>query len=112
MAVITVNKFSGVSPMTPPRYLGNEAAQVALNCPVWLGSLQPIRGVSDITPSPLTKTGTFKSIYRFGQSETDEKKYWFHWTSEVDVVQGFISGDTTERTYYTGDGVPKVTDNA
>ena len=111
MAVITVNKFSGVSPMTPPRYLGNEAAQVALNCPVWLGSLQPIRGVSDITPSPLTKTGTFKSIYRFGQSETDEKKYWFHWTSEVDVVQGFISGDTTERTYYTGDGVPKVTDN-
>ena len=98
--------------MTPPRYLGNEAAQTALNCPVWLGSLQSIRGASEITPSPLTKTGDIKSIYRFGQSETDEKKNWFHWTEEVDVVQGFVNADTTERTYYTGVGAPKVTDNS
>jgi len=112
VAVITVSKFSGVSPMTPPRYLGNDAAQTALNCSVWLGSLQPIKGTSTITPSPLTKTGTIKSIYRFGQNETDEKKYWFHWTADVDAVQGFIAGDVTERTYYTGDGVPKVTNNS
>ena len=112
MAVITVSKFSGVSPMTPPRYLSNEAAQAALNCPVWKGSLQSSRGTSTITPAPLTKTGTIKSIYRFGQNETDEDKYWFHWTADVDVVQGFIAGDVTERTYFTGDGVPKVTDNS
>ena len=113
MAVIQVNKFSGVSPMTPPRYLGNEAAQTALNCPVWMGSLQSIRGASEITsPAPLTKSGNIKSIYRFDQAETDEKKNWFHWTADVDVVQGFIAGDTTERTYYTGDGNPKVTNNA
>ena len=111
MAVITVNKFSGVSPMTPPRYLGNEAAQTALNCPVWLGSLQSIRGTSAVSPSPLTKAGTIKTIYRWGQNETDEKKFWFHWTDDVDVVQGFIAGDSTERTYYTGDGVPKVTNH-
>ena len=109
MAVITVNKFSGVSPMTPPRYLGNEAAQTALNCPVWKGSLQPIKGAQALTPSPLTKSGNIKSIYRFDQSQTNELNYWFHWTTDVDVVQGFIAGDTTERTYYTGDGNPKVT---
>ena len=109
MAVIQVNKFSGVSPMTPPRYLGNEAAQTALNCPVWMGSLQPIRGALALTPSPLTKSGNIKSIYRFDQSQTNELNYWFHWTTDVDVVQGFIAGDTTERTYYTGDGNPKVT---
>jgi len=109
MAVITVNKFSGVSPMTPPRYLGNEAAQTALNCPVWKGSLQPIKGALELTPSPLTKSGNIKSIYRFGQSETNQLNHWFHWTTDVDVVQGFIAGDTTERTYYTGDGNPKVT---
>ena len=112
MAVITVNQFSGVSPMTPPRYLSNNTAQTALNCPVWMGSLQPIRGISAITPSPLTKTGDLTSIYRFDQAETDEKKNWFHWTTDVDVVQGFIAGDVTERTYYTGDGNPKVTNNA
>jgi len=111
VAVITVNKFSGVSPMTPPRYLGNEAVQTALYCPVWLGSLQSIKGTTAVTPDPLTKTGTIKSIYRFDQNETDEKKYWFHWTTDVDVVQGFIAGDTSERTYYTGDGVPKVTNS-
>jgi hypothetical protein len=109
MALIQVNKFSGVSPMTPPRYLGNEAAQTALNCPVWMGSLQPIRGALALTPSPLTKSGAIKSIYRFDQSQTNELNYWFHWTTDVDVVQGFIAGDTTERTYFTGDGNPKVT---
>lgn len=109
MAVIQVSKFSGVSPMTPPRYLGNEAAQTALNCPVWMGSLQPIRGALALTPSPLTKSGAIKSIYRFDQSQTNELNYWFHWTTDVDVVQGFIAGDTTERTYFTGDGNPKVT---
>lgn len=112
MAVITVNKFSGVSPMTPPRYLGNAGAQTALNCPVWLGSLKAIRGASEITPSPLTKSGDLTSIYRFGQNQTDEKNYWFHWVEDVDVVQGFVNDDTTERTYYTGVGKPKVTDNS
>ena len=113
MSVITVNQFSGVSPMTPPRYLGNNTAQVAQNCPVWMGSLQSIRGISNtgLTPDPLTKSGDLISIYRFDQAETDEKKNWFHWTTDVDVVQGFIAGDTTERTYFTGDGVPKVTNN-
>lgn len=120
MTVITVNKFSGVSPKTPIRYLGNEAAQIALNCPVWLGSLQSIRDTKAVstTADPLTKSGDLKSIYRWGQDQTDEKKYWFHWAEDVDVVQGFINGDTTERTYYTGAGsteetdYPKVTDNA
>ncbi len=110
MAVITVNKFSGVSPMTPPRYLSNEAAQTALNCPVWKGSLQPIKGALELTPSPLTKSGNIKSIYRYDQTQTNELNHWFHWTTDVDVVQGFIAGDTTERTYFTGDGNPKVTD--
>lgn len=109
MAVITVNNFSGVSPMTPPRYLENQSAQVAQNCPVWMGPLSPITGALALTPSPLTKSGNIKSIYRFGQSETNQLNHWFHWTTDVDVVQGFIAGDTTERTYFTGDGNPKVT---
>ena len=109
MAVIQVSKFSGVSPMTPPRYLGNESAQTATNCPIWKGSLQPIKGALALSPSPLTKSGNIKSIYRFDQSQTNQLNYWFHWTTDVDVVQGFIAGDTTERTYFTGDGNPKVT---
>ena len=96
--------------MTPPRYLGNEAAQTATNCPIWKGSLQPIKGALALSPSPLTKSGNIKSIYRYDQTQTNQLNYWFHWTTDVDVVQGFIAGDTTERTYFTGDGNPKVTD--
>jgi len=96
--------------MTPPRYLGNEAAQTATNCPMWKGSLQPIKGALALSPSPLTKSGNIKSIYRYDQTQTNQLNYWFHWTTDVDVVQGFIAGDTTERTYFTGDGNPKVTD--
>jgi hypothetical protein len=115
MAVITINKFSGVSPKTPARYLGPNAAQIAVNCPVWLGSLQSIRGAAPVANTtgnadPLTKPYDIKTIYRFGQTQTEEDKYWFHWSEDVDVVQGFINADTTERTYYTGDtGGFKVT---
>lgn len=118
MAVITVNQFSGVSPMTPPRYLQDNQAQTALNCPAWLGSLTPLRGVTTTalnTDGSFSKTGDIESIYRFGQSSSSELNYWFHWTEEVDVVQGFINGDTTERTYYTlndGTSLPKVTNSA
>jgi len=35
--------------------------------------------------------------------------YWFHWLSDVDVSRGTVAGDTLERTYYTGDGAPKMT---
>lgn len=31
------------------------------------------------------------------------------WTKDIDVVRGMINGDTSERTIFTGDGAPKVT---
>lgn len=35
--------------------------------------------------------------------------YWFHWDTIVQAVRGPIGGDTTERTFITGDGKPKIT---
>lgn len=43
---------------------------------------------------------------------TYQNGFWFHWTTLVHAVKGPVAGDTTERTYYTGDGVPKVTDSS
>jgi hypothetical protein len=45
-----------------------------------------------------------KAIHRFASN------FWFHWTADVNAVRGPVAGDTQERTYFTGDGVPKVTD--
>jgi len=107
---IQINQFGGVAPKIPARYLQDNQAQVAINCPTWLGSLQPVQGTSLL--QGFDKSGTISSIYRFGQNLNSDTQYWFHWTGDVDVVRGFINGDTSERTYFTGDGVPKVTDNS
>lgn len=111
MAVIKISSFAGISPKTPPRYLQDSQAQTALNCPVFSGSLQPLEDVgSSILTLP--KTGTPKSIYRYGQDTVADNNYWFHWGSDVDVCRSQIAGDVSEWTFFTGDGGPKSTYNS
>lgn len=111
MPVLKITTFGGISPKIPPRYLKNEAAQVAFNCPMWNGSLTPI---SDLGSSvhALTKSGVPRTIYRFGQDTVSDDRYWFHWNADVDVCRGQIAGDASEWTFFTGDGVPKATYNS
>lgn len=109
MSKINISQFGGIAPRIPPRYLADHQAQTAVNCPTWTGSLSPMRGTTKVLD--FAKSGDITSIYRFGQDVYNTSQYWFHWTADVDVVRGFIHGDTTERTFYTGDGAPKVTDN-
>lgn len=53
-----------------------------------------------------------KTIYRFGKDQPDDDNYWFSWDVDVNVVKGALAEDVSERTYWTGNGLPKVTDNA
>lgn len=98
--------FSGIRPQLDRRLLPDGNAQVAQNVNTEHGALAPVEGVSDVFA--LAKTGV-RTIYRFGLALNSATQYWFHWTSDVDVVKGPIANDTTERTYWTGDGVPKYT---
>lgn len=108
MAVLQIKTFGGISPKVPARYLQDSQAQVAVNCPVFSGSLQPLNDVSSAILT-LTKTGTPQTIYRFGQDSNSETNYWFHWPFDVDVCRSQVAGDTSEWTFYTGDGAPKAT---
>ena len=108
MAVLSIKSFGGISPKVPARYLQDSQAQVAINCPVFNGPIQPLLGVGAAVAT-LTKTGTPQTIYRFGQDLDSDSQYWFHWTTDVDVCRGQISNDTSEWTYFTGDGGPKAT---
>jgi hypothetical protein len=56
-------------------------------------------------------TGSIQTIYRMGRDTKSDSNYWLQWGTRVHAVRGFDSQDTTERTYYTGDGIPKWTDN-
>lgn len=50
---------------------------------------------------------TVQTIYRFISDS-----YWFEWAADVDIVEGAVLGDTSYRRYYTGDGIPKKTNQA
>lgn len=102
--------FTGMVPRVSARLLANNQAQNAINAKLLSGELEALKdAASVVTPS---KVGTKLSIYRFGQDVVNEAQYWFHWTDDVDVARGPINNDTSERTYWTGETEPRVTDNA
>jgi len=111
MAVFSIKSFGGIAPIVPARYLQDNQAQTAMNCPVFQGSIQSLSALGASVAS-LPKTGTVDSLYRFGQDTVSENNYWFHWTSDVDVCRSQIAGDVSEWTFFTGDGGPKATYNA
>lgn len=110
MPVTEIMGFGGVAPRVNASVLPDHMAQTALNCTLWNKDLRSLKELATIVvPHPIGIT--IKSIYRIGQ-EVDETQYWMAWGTDVNVVRGMIAGDTSERTYYTGDGVPKVTNLA
>jgi hypothetical protein len=110
MTVLKATAFSGLNPRTDPRLLPDNAAVKAVNGKLQTGTLKPYKAPGTI--ASLSKPGTIKTIYRFGEEVVGDANYWFHWTTDVNVVKGPLSDDAFERTYYTGDGVPKMTTNA
>jgi len=109
MAAFFIKSFGGVSPKTPPRYLQDSQAQVALNCPVFAGALVPLPGLTASPVTTLTNIGAeIRTIYRYGQDDPSDLLYWFAWDRDVDVARGQIAGDPVEWTFFTGDGYPKA----
>lgn len=104
----SIANFSGVVPKQSPELLADNQAQVASNARLWTGTLEPF-----VAPSTIKTgiSGTRTSLYRFGQDTAGDTNYWFTWDAHVHVAKGPIAGDVTERTYFTGDGYPRVTNN-
>jgi hypothetical protein len=104
-----VKSFTGVAPKANARYLAEGGAQKALNVEAFGQTLKPLRGYSDaVTTVP---DGT-QSVYRYGQSETEEAKYWLAWPGDVDVCRSQIANDTNEWTFITDGAYPKATNSA
>lgn len=106
--LIRIGAFRGVAPKVQPRNLPDGVAQIARDAKLWNTSLRPYRAA--VAVAPLSKAGVKRSIYRFGRNRPTDAEWWMHWTSDVDVVRSPVATTTNERTYFTGDGVPKVTD--
>lgn len=104
--LLRVPTTNGIKPRVSARLLDDSFAQVANNCKLWNGTVRGWRApvaVADL-PDSLRET-----IYRFGQDSAVDTQYWFSWDSDVDVVRSPIAGN--ERTFFSGDGLPQVTDS-
>jgi hypothetical protein len=108
MAVIRLAGFGGENRALHPSLLPEAVGTISRN-------QRPGRGDLRAWLQPLavaTVPSGRKSIYRIGRDVASHAQYWLSWTSSpVHAVRGFDPSDTTERTYFTGDGAPKVTDN-
>lgn len=109
--ILSLQSFSGVAPRYAPYALADNQAQTALNTRLWKGLLEPLPGGLSVA-SIANRFGVKKALYRMGQSSASDTQFWLSWNSEVDVCRSPIAGETSERTYYTGDGKPKFTDTA
>lgn len=110
MAPITINAFLGASLAFDDTLLPAGVGVVSLNQRPGYGDLRPWNlptgTLATVPTSPQRLT-----IHRMGQDVASDSEYWLSWSGVVHAVTGFDVTDTTERTYYTGDGIPKWTNN-
>lgn len=90
-----------------PKLLGDTVGVMSTNQKPGRGDLRPWSTPLNVAAVPAGR----KTIYRMGRDVVSDALYWLSWPTIVHAIHGFISGDATERTYYTGDGAPKATNN-
>lgn len=107
MTIFHWTGFSGENRAIHPKLLPEKVGTLSLNQKPGRGDLRPWKSPSQVATVPSGR----QTIYRMGRDVASDNQYWLSWTGTVHAVRGFDATDTTERTYYTGDGVPKVTYN-
>lgn len=105
MAGLKIVRFLGTAPKVSPELLPDTAAQIAQNCKLYSGDLIPY-------PQPVVigntaRTGTINTLYALRDPVTNDLK-WLSWTGDISIAVATPTADDEQRFYYTGDGVPKV----
>lgn len=100
MAQILITKFAGMAPSISPKLLPEGFGTDVKNLDTRFGDFRPF-----FTPATVQSATAGATLYRFATNST-----FITNANDVDYARGPLASDTTERTYYSGDGVPKVTD--
>lgn len=105
MGAVKVTNFMGVAPKIAPELLPDTAAQIARNAKLYAGDLIPY-------PQPVVvgntlRSGIIRTLYALREPDTGALK-WLSWNSNVDIVVATADEYNDQRFFYTGDGVPKV----
>jgi len=108
MAAIKITNFLGIAPKNSPELLGPQFAQTAVNLNAYSGDLLPYRSPKEVDSTG--RTSGVQTIYPMRDPSNSAINKWLSWTSDVDVAINTTLDEEEQRIYYTGDGVPKVTD--
>ena len=100
----TISGFGGIVPRAGPRFLRENEAQTASNVRLTNGEFIPLRAPLDLN---LPAQAVIEALYRMVDASGAD--YLLTWDRDVDAVRGPIEDDPTYRTYFTGDGEPRVT---
>jgi hypothetical protein len=106
---LTIAGFSGANRAARPRLLGETVGVVSENQKTGRGSLRPWKQPLNVATVPTSAQRL--TIYRMGRDTPSDTQYWLSWSTVVHAIRGFDPADTTEKTYYTGSGQPRWTDN-
>ena len=105
MSVITIRSFGGMFPLSTPKNLPDNAAQVSENTYLSKGSIKPWK--APLFLKNTTRAGATKMIYRYAESASDETLYWIDYATQVNVVKSPIVFDQYKRLYFTGNAYPE-----
>lgn len=103
MVAMLINAPRGQVPRLGAQKLGDQYAQIAQNCRITAGRLEPLRmpvHVDDLDDQ-ITKT-----LYQYHQNGT---KAFLSWPTVVDVARSPTVNDQHGRIFWTGDGEPRMT---
>jgi hypothetical protein len=109
MQPINLTGFAGANLAEHPRRLPETVGVSIIDAEPGHSDLRGMRAavtVATVPTSPQRKT-----IYRLGRDAISDTNYWLSWSTIVHAIRGFDGDDTSERTYFTGSGTPKWTDN-
>jgi hypothetical protein len=107
MALLRLIGFNGENRALHPSLLPDTVGTSSINQKPGYGDLRPWKAPLSVGVSVASGT---KTLYRMGRTTKSDTQYWLRWPTVVHAVVGPNSGDTAERTYYTGSGAPKWTD--
>lgn len=105
MAAVKIVKFLGEAPKIASELLPDAAAQIAFNVKLYSGDLIPYR--LPYLAGNVDRVGDIKTLHALRNPSTGAL-VWLTWATDVDIITASASEDNEQRFYYTGDGVPKV----
>lgn len=109
MSTINLRGFAGSNQAISPRLLPENVGVSVVDCEPGFGALRPMKVRTTVATVPSSPQRL--SMTRMGRDTASSANYWLASPNVAHWTLGFGS-DTTERTFYTGDGTPRWTNNS